>query len=147
HLGSSRRAPLRCRLTRDSSPNYLGHRLAWQRTRPISVTLVRDGTLTPIVVTIMALTTLGEAPEGRRPVLLTTDCGASVDDQWALVHLALSPEVEFKGVVTTHAPNLGADAAETTAKAARELLGRVAAKGAPPVLAGSSVPLADTAHP
>jgi purine nucleosidase len=103
--------------------------------------------LAPIVVTIMAMTMLGEAPEGHRPVLLTTDCGASVDDQWALVHLALSPEVELKGVITTHAPNLGEDSAETTAKAARELLGRVAAKGAPPVLAGSSVPLADTAHP
>ncbi len=113
----------------------------------ICSTLVRDGTLAPPLITIMAMMTLGSAPEGRRPVVLTTDCGASVDDQWALVHLALSPEVELKGVVTTHATNLGADSAQVTARAARELLGRVAAKATPPVLAGSSVPLADADHP
>ena len=56
-----------------------------------------------------------------RPVVVTTDCGAEVDDQWALAHLALSPEIALKGVVTTHAPSLKRPAAESSAKAAREV--------------------------
>ena len=37
-----------------------------------------------------------------RPVILTTDCGADMDDQWALAHLVLSPEFDVRAVVTTH---------------------------------------------
>ena len=41
-----------------------------------------------------------------RAVLLTTDCGVDMDDQWAIVHLALHPAFDLRSVVTTHAPNL-----------------------------------------
>jgi hypothetical protein len=29
-----------------------------------------------------------------RPIVLTTDCGADMDDQWALAHIVLTPEFE-----------------------------------------------------
>lgn len=76
-----------------------------------------------------------------RAVIVTTDCGAEVDDQWALAHLALSPEIALKGIVTTHAPSLAAPAAQTSAKTARFVLDRLGIKNPPPVVAGSDVPL------
>lgn len=84
------------------------------------------------------------APEARRAVVLTTDCGAEIDDQWALTHLALCPEFDLKGVVTTHAPSLRA---ETSARTARDILSGLLRSTNVPVLAGSSEPLRDRSHP
>lgn len=84
----------------------------------------------------------------RRPVVLTTDCGADMDDQWALAHLALSPEIALRGVVTTHAPNLRAPAAETAACVAHEVLDRLPLADRPPVVVGANEPISDrTARP
>jgi inosine-uridine nucleoside N-ribohydrolase len=83
----------------------------------------------------------------RRAVVLTTDCGTDMDDQWALAHLALSPEFDLRGVVTTHALGLPAPAAEFTARTAREVLANLPLTHAPPVIAGSSVALAEKTKP
>ena len=91
--------------------------------------------------------TLGAMPADRKPVVLTTDIGAEVDDQWTLTHLVLSPELELKGVVTTHAPNLAAPGAETSAGYARELVAKLPAKLRPPVFVGSSKALPDASRP
>ncbi len=82
----------------------------------------------------------------RRPVVLLTDCGSSIDDQWALTHLALAPEVELKGIVTTHAPqNAGS---EITAESARQVLSQLPQTVTrPPVIPGSSHPLGGTIVP
>ncbi len=79
-----------------------------------------------------------------RPIVLITDCGADMDDQWALAHLVLSPEFDVRAVVTTHTgqyPILAAPAAETSARIAREVLDHIPSRSRPVVLAGSSVPL------
>lgn len=81
-----------------------------------------------------------DSPPGRR-VLLTTDCGTEMDDQWALAHLQLVPSLDLVAVVTTHAPNLPPPAAETSAAEARRVLAQVPCGSAVPVLPGSSVPL------
>jgi len=86
-------------------------------------------------------------PADRKAVVIVTDIGVEVDDQWALAHLSLSPEVEVKGVVTTHAPNLTPPAAETSAKFANELIARLPGRARPRVVAGSSRPLADAGKP
>ena len=99
-----------------------------------------------IAFTMMA-GSLGLMPVDRRPVVLTTDIGAEVDDQWTLAHMALSPELELKGVVTTHAPNLAPPSAETSAGYARELVGKLPARLRPTVLAGSNKPLVDPSKP
>lgn len=91
--------------------------------------------------------TMGMAPADRRPVVVTTDIGVEVDDQWALAHMALSPELELKGIVTTHATNLAAPAAETSAGYARELVGKLPARLRPPIVVGSSKALADPTKP
>ena len=82
-----------------------------------------------------------------RSLIMTTDCGADMDDQWALAHLALSPEFHVRGVITTHAPGLASPAAETAARNARDVLDHLPLLIRPPVLAGSSVPLSDKAVP
>ncbi len=68
-------------------------------------------------------------------VVVTTDVGAAVDDQWALAHLALEPGVELVGVLTTHAPSLAYPGPKTAARHAKEVL---VAVGRPevPVLTG-----------
>ena len=93
------------------------------------------------LLTSLAWTDTGAAPLRRLPLVLTTDCGAEVDDQWALVHIALSPELDLKGIVTTHAPNLAEPAAETSARAAIALLDLISPEARPRVIAGSSRPL------
>jgi purine nucleosidase len=90
---------------------------------------------------------LGAMPLDKKPVVITTDIGAEVDDQWTISHMALSPEIDLKGIVTTHAPNLAAPSAETSANYARELVGKLAAKSRPPVLVGSSKALSSPGKP
>ena len=58
-----------------------------------------------IAIVLMA-GVVGAMPADRRAVVLTTDIGAETDDQWALAHLALSPEFDLRGIVTTHATTM-----------------------------------------
>jgi len=86
----------------------------------------------------------------KLPVIMATDCGADMDDQWALAHLVLSPEIDLRGVVTTHTgdyPVFTEPAAESSAGAAREVLDHLPLRSRPPVIAGSSRPLKDKAVP
>ena len=86
----------------------------------------------------------------RRAVVLTTDAGADMDDQWTLAQLTLAPEIDLRGVVTTHAPSLAAPAAETAARIANEVLDHLPLRSParrPFVIAGSSVPLKSKTQP
>jgi len=80
--------------------------------------------------------------QSRRAVVLTTDVGAEMDDQWTLAHQALAPEIELRGAITTHAPSLAAPAAETASRVARDVLKHLPIRLSPPIFSGSSVPLA-----
>src|SRR5262249_42786838 len=82
------------------------------------------------------------ARSGRVAVFMTTDCGVDVDDQWALTHLASSPELDLRGIVSTHASSVRHSSASSAA-CASDVLKRVApAKAADvPVIAGSDAPL------
>ncbi len=79
-----------------------------------------------------------------RPIVLTTDCGAEMDDQWALAHLVLTPEFDVRAIVTTHTgkhPIFSPPAAETSARIAREVLDHMPLRSRPVVIPGSSVAL------
>jgi inosine-uridine nucleoside N-ribohydrolase len=76
-----------------------------------------------------------------RPVVLTTDCGTEMDDQWAIAHLATSPAINLLGIVTTHAPNVAPPAAETAKKSVEEVLDQLRLEERPPVFAGKNSPL------
>lgn len=79
----------------------------------------------------------------RQSVVLTTDCGADMDDQWTLAHLALSSEIRLSGVVTTHAPNLSPPATATAARLAGAVLDLFPLTSRPPVIEGANRPLVD----
>ena len=81
------------------------------------------------------------ARSAARDVVLLTDIGMDIDDQWALAHLVLSPRVRLLAIVTSHAANLPAPAAEVTAAAARDVLRHLSPGYHIPVIAGSSLPV------
>jgi inosine-uridine nucleoside N-ribohydrolase len=74
-----------------------------------------------------------------RDVILTTDCGSEIDDQWAIVYLFLNPQLHVKGIVSTHAPNI--PSSEFSADCVRDVLHRLQVASPPLVFAGSNVPL------
>ncbi len=75
-----------------------------------------------------------------RDVIVTTDCGADIDDQFAIAYLLLLPRVHVKAIVTTHAPSLPKNA-ESSAACVKDVLHRLGPSSPPPVFAGSDVPL------
>ncbi|HXA77286.1 MAG TPA: nucleoside hydrolase [Candidatus Acidoferrales bacterium] len=76
----------------------------------------------------------------NRDVIVTTDCGADIDDQFAIAYLFLLPQIHVKGIVTTHAPSLPKNAGSSAA-CVQDVLQRLRPPSAPPVFAGSDVPL------
>jgi inosine-uridine nucleoside N-ribohydrolase len=82
----------------------------------------------------------GRASARDRDVILTTDCGAEIDDQFAASYLLLVPQVHIKAIVTTHAPNLP-QKAESSAECVKEIIRRLGVDSPPPVFAGSNVAL------
>lgn len=77
-------------------------------------------------------------------VLLSTDVGAEIDDQWAIAHLTLHPRINLLGIITTHTPYL---TAERSAEIAREVLSHLPVVQKPPVIPGSSTPLESREKP
>ena len=69
------------------------------------------------------------------PVVLTTDCGADIDDQWALAYLLASPQIRLLGVVSTHAPGL---TSSQSAACARGILRLMRVKASLPVFPGAN---------
>jgi purine nucleosidase len=88
------------------------------------------------------------APAAPVAVLVTTDCGVEIDDQWALTHILVSPELQLRAVVTTHASSVGRRSAASAAAAA-DVVARVAPSGGAsiPVVPGAPEPLQDAATP
>jgi purine nucleosidase len=88
-------------------------------------------------------------PPAQIPVVLSTDCGADMDDQWALAHLLLSPEFGLQAVITSHASSINLSSA-TAAKIASDVVAYVLPLGlrsGPPVLPGSESPLRNANTP
>lgn len=75
-----------------------------------------------------------------RDVILTTDCGAEIDDQFAVAYLSLIPQIHIKAIVTTHAPNLP-EKAKSSAACVKDVLEKLNATPLPPIYAGSDVAL------
>jgi purine nucleosidase len=86
---------------------------------------------------ILTLALLGALADPT-PVVVSSDCGCEMDDQWAIALLALSPSIDLRLVISAHAPGL---TSEASAKTARDVLDRLPLKKKPAVIAGSSQPL------
>ena len=86
-------------------------------------------------------------PLSPLPVVITTDCGADMDDQWAIVHAALSPRIKALAVIGGFAPEPHHLGSADPVRCARQALTSVDRLAAIPVYAGADGRLPDRATP
>src|SRR5579872_2066615 len=88
------------------------------------------------------------AADARIPVVLSTDVGNEVDDQWAIVYLLTQPRFDVKGLMSAHAPTLSPPAGRTAYRILRNVVEeRLNMREHPPLFEGASVPLSDIHKP
>lgn len=88
------------------------------------------------------------ASHAKIPVVLSTDVGNEVDDQWTIAWLLLSPRVEVLGVMSAQAPTITAPAGHTSYRILRDVVeNRLAMRVHPPLIEGGSLPLEDARTP
>ncbi len=84
----------------------------------------------------------------RLPVVLSTDIGNEIDDQWALTHLLLNPRIHLLAVLSAHAPSLPSPSAQGTLRVLAASLRELAAhQPQPPIFAGADDPLSSQTAP
>lgn len=80
--------------------------------------------------------------EAKIPVVLSTDVGNEIDDQWTISYLLFSPRVEVLGVMSAHAPSIVAPAGRTSLRILRDVVeNRLGMRTHPPLVEGASLPL------
>jgi purine nucleosidase len=86
--------------------------------------------------------------QARIPVILSTDVGNEIDDQWAVAYLLTNPEFEVLGILSAQAPTVSPPAAHTTYLVLLdEVENRLRMVTHPPLFEGSSLPLSDIKTP
>ena len=80
------------------------------------------------------------------PVIMSTDCGTEIDDQWAVMYVAISPEIRVLGFLGNHARN-GLTGAKARDAIRDVLVNRLGMTDPAPVLAGADGPLAGAETP
>ena len=93
---------------------------------------------------------LGDAPTGEKPrrVILNTDAHNEIDDQMAIVHALLSPELKIEGIVAAHyGTHTHSDSMERSYNEALHLLDLMGMGNRVKVLKGTSVALSDRGTP
>src|SRR5258707_8981643 len=84
----------------------------------------------------------GQNADARIPVVLSTDVGNEIDDQWAIVYLLLQPKFEVIGVMSAHAPTITAPAGKTSYRILVDMVeNRMGMRRHPPLIEGGSEPL------
>jgi inosine-uridine nucleoside N-ribohydrolase len=84
----------------------------------------------------------------RMPVVMSTDVGNEIDDQWTIVYLLLQPRVDVLGVMSAHAPSLPAPAGHVSYRILVEVVEkRLGMNKHPPLIEGGSLPLENAKTP
>ena len=97
---------------------------------------------------VLALTTASGACWSKTSVILSTDVGNEIDDQWAVTYMLVSPSFDVQGIISAHAPSLPDPSAHATYKVLVDVVERrLRMLTHPPLFEGSSLPLADTKTP
>ena len=85
---------------------------------------------------------LAEGQPARTPVVLSTDVGNEIDDQWAVTYLLLQPRFQVLGVMSAHAPTIAAPAGHTSHRILVDVVeNRLGMRTHPPLVEGGSEPL------
>jgi purine nucleosidase len=86
--------------------------------------------------------------DARIPVVLSTDVGNEIDDQWAITYLLLQPRLEVLGVMSAHAPSISAPAGQTSYRILVDVVeNRLGMSTHPPLVEGGSLPLQNAKTP
>ena len=89
-----------------------------------------------------------QTAEARIPVVLSTDVGNEIDDQWAITYLLLQPRFEVLGVMSAHAPTISAPAGQTSYRILVDVVeNRLGMSTHPPLVEGGSLPLQNSKTP
>lgn len=100
---------------------------------------------TKSLLLLMAMAGVGWS---KTPVILSTDVGNEIDDQWAIAYMLLSPTLDVRGIISAHGPSLPAPSAHSTYKVLVDVVERrLGMLSHPPLFEGSSDPLADRQTP
>jgi inosine-uridine nucleoside N-ribohydrolase len=87
------------------------------------------------------------APPGT-PVILSTDVGNEIDDQWAVVYMLANPAFDVLGIISAHAPTVPDPSARSTFRVLTEVVeGGMGMAVHPPLYEGSSLPLENDSVP
>ena len=89
-----------------------------------------------------------QTADARIPVVLSTDVGNEVDDQWAITYLLLQPRFDVLGVMSAQAPTISAPAGHTSYRILVDVVEhRLGLSTHPPLIEGGSQPLENAKTP
>jgi purine nucleosidase len=89
-----------------------------------------------------------QKPNVRMPVVLSTDVGNEIDDQWTITYLLLQPRFDVLGVMSTHAPTLMAPAGHTSHRILVDVVeNRLGMRKHPPLIEGANLPMENAKTP
>ena len=89
-----------------------------------------------------------QTADARIPVVLSTDVGNEIDDQWAITYLLLQPRLEVLGVMSAHAPTISAPAGQTSYRILVDVVeNRLGMSSHPPLIEGGSLPMENAKTP
>ncbi|MEG9431136.1 nucleoside hydrolase [Terriglobus sp. ADX1] len=89
-----------------------------------------------------------QAPKAPVPVILSTDTGNEVDDQWVILYLLTDPAFDVRGLLSAQAPTLPDPSAHWTLGVLRdEVENHMGLTVHPPLVEGASTPMQDASTP
>ena len=106
-----------------------------------------------ILLTLLSIVSTGvvsgaQAAGARIPVVLSTDVGNEIDDQWAITYLLLQPRFDVLGVMSAYAPSITAPAGHTSYRILVDVVeNRLGMSAHPPLIEGGSLPMENAKAP
>ena len=106
-----------------------------------------------IRLTLLSIVSTGvvygaQKADARIPVVLSTDVGNEIDDQWAITYLLLQPRFDVLGVMSAHAPSISAPAGHTSYRILVDVVeNRLGMSAHPPLIEGGSLPMENAKTP
>lgn len=101
-----------------------------------------------VVLLSFTCPTYGAKRIDRVPVVLSTDVGNEIDDQWAITYLLLQPRFEVLGIMSAQAPTITAPAGQTSYRILIDVVERrLGMRRHPPLIEGGSWPMANSTSP
>jgi inosine-uridine nucleoside N-ribohydrolase len=88
------------------------------------------------------------AAHAKTPLILSTDVGNEIDDQWAIAYMMANPNFEVLGITSAHAPSLPDPSGYHSYLLLKdEIENRLGMRVHPPLLQGGDVALSDQRTP